>query len=163
MNLSQWFYDQLQASARGFIWGTQRVPPERRFLQPPEGLGEWSAARHIFHMVFYEQKYALPGMKQWLGEQRPSLEGVSEDVAWAEGKDNVEVLIAEFKQVRNDQVALLPMLDDSAWNMSCETNWGLKTLAWVVSKTYQHTAEHTSDIMQIALFWDDVEEWKKSK
>ena len=32
--------------------------------------------------------------------------------------------------------------------------WGPVTLSWVVSKTYQHTAEHTGDILRIALFWD---------
>ena len=37
----------------------------------------------------------------------------------------------------------------------CETNWGPVPLFWVVSKTYQHTAEHISDLLRIALFWDD--------
>ncbi len=163
MDLSQWFQDQLQASAEGFIWGTLQVPKARLLLQPPEGLGEWSAARHIFHMVFYEQKCALPSMQQWLGGPPPSLKGLDEDVAWGEGKDNVDGLIAEFKQVRSNQVALLLKFDDSAWTMSRETNWGPKTLAWVISKTYQHTAEHTSDVLQIALFWDDVVKLNKSK
>ena len=27
-NLSQWFHDQLQASAGGFVWGAQQVPQE---------------------------------------------------------------------------------------------------------------------------------------
>ena len=27
-------------------------------------------------------------------------------------------------------------------------------LRWVVAKTYQHTAEHTSDILRIVLYWD---------
>lgn len=163
MNFSQWFQDQLQTSADGFIWGAQQVPVARRLLQPPEGLGEWSTARHIFHMMFYEQSYALPSMRQWIGEPRLSLEGLDEDVAWGEGKDDVEIMLAEFKKVRIDQLALLPMFGEKAWNTSCETIWGPVTLAWVVSKTYQHTAEHTSDVMRIALFWDDFVEWNKQK
>jgi len=154
MNLTQWFHDQLQASADGFIWGAQQVPGARRLLQPPGGLGEWPAARHVFHMDFYEQTIALPSMRQWLGEPCPSLEGLDEDLAWGEGKDDFEGLLAEFEKVRTEQIALLPKFDDPTWNAAIETIWGPVTLAWVVSKTYQHTAEHTNDVMRIALFWD---------
>jgi len=153
MNSSQWFHDQLQASADGFVWGAQQVPHARRNICPPEALGEWTAARHIFHMVFYEQNIALPTMQQWLGKPRP-LEGIAEEVAWGEGRDNVEGLLAEFKKVRDEQVQLLAKFDELAWNSTRETIWGSVTLFWVVSKTYQHTAEHTGDILRIALFWD---------
>jgi hypothetical protein len=163
MNLSQWFFDQLQANAEGFIWSANQVPKVRQCLQPPGGLGEWSTARHIFHMVFYEQTCALPSMLQWLGEAPPSLKGVDEGVAWGAGRDDIEIMLAEFKQVRSDQIALLPKFDESTWNMTHKTFWGRVTLSWVVSKTFQHTAEHTSDVMQIALFWDDVVKWNKSK
>jgi len=154
MNLSKWFHDQLQSSADGFVWGALQVPNARRNIRPPEALGEWTAARHIFHMVFYEQNIALPSMQQWLGKACPLLEGVDEDIEWGEGSDNIESLLAEFKKVRDEQVQLLAKFDDLAWNSTCETIWGPVTLSWVVSKTYQHTAEHTSDIMRIALFWD---------
>jgi len=153
MNLSKWFYDQLQASADGFVWGAQQVPIARRNVRPPEALGEWTAARHIFHMVYYEQNIALPSMQQWLGKPLP-VEGTEEDTAWSEGSDDFESLLAEFKKVRDEQIQLLEKFDEQAWNSSCETVWGPVKLSWVVSKTYQHTAEHMSDILRIALFWD---------
>ncbi len=154
MSLSKWFHDQLQTSAEGFVWGAQQVPAARRNGRPPEALGEWTAARHIFHMGYYEQNIALPCMHQWLGKPRPSLEDVDEDIAWGEGRDDYENLLAEFKKVRDEQVQLLVKFDDPAWNSTRETNWGPVTLLWVVSKTFQHTAEHTGDILRIALFWD---------
>lgn len=153
MNFSEWFHDQLQTSAAGFVWGAQQVPNARRNIRPPEALGEWTAARHIFHMVFYEQNIALPSMLQWLGKPLP-VKGRAEDTAWGEGNEDVESLLAEFKRVRGEQVQLLARFDDQAWNSTCGTIWGPVTLSWVVSKTYQHTAEHTSDILRIALFWD---------
>lgn len=153
MNISAWFHDQLQASADGFIWGAQQVPLARRNSRPPEALGEWTSARHIFHMVFYEQNIALPAMQQWLGKPCPT-EGEEEDTAWGEGSDDIEPLLVEFKQVRDEQIQLLAKFDDQAWNSTRETIWGPVTLSWVVSKTYQHTAEHMSDILRIALFWD---------
>jgi hypothetical protein len=153
MNASQWFRDQLQASAAGFVWGAGQVPPERRFIQPPTGLGEWTAARHIFHMLYYERNIALPNMRQWLGEPWILTAGLDEDAAWDRGQD-VESLLTRFRAVRNEQIALLSKFDDSTWNETRDTIWGSVTLFWVVSKTYQHTAEHTSNVLQIALFWD---------
>lgn len=153
MNLSEWFYQQLQASADGLVWGAQQVPVARRNVRPPEALGEWTAARHIFHMVFYEQYIALPSMQQWLGSPLPP-EGEEEDVLWNKRSDEIENLLAEYKKVRDEQIQLLGKFNDQAWNSTRETVWGPVTLTWVVSKTYQHTAEHTSDILRIALFWD---------
>ena len=163
MNLSQVFHGLLQASAEGFVWTAQQVPNARRLLQPPEPLGEWSTARHIFHMMFYEQSYALPSMQQWLGESRPSLEGVNELAAWAEGKDDIESLLAEFQKVRNEQIALLPKFEEPAWNTTRETIWGPVTLFFIVSKTFQHTAEHTNDVMRIVISWDKLVEQQKAR
>ena len=42
-----------------------------------------------------------------------------------------------------------------AWAASVDmTGWGPIPLLWLVSKTYQHTNEHTSDVLRMALFWD---------
>jgi hypothetical protein len=104
-------------------------------------------------MLYYEQNIALPSMQQWLGRPLP-VEGIEEDAAWGEGNDDFESLLAEFKKIRDEQIQLLAKFDEQSWNSTCETVWGPVKLSWVVSKTYQHTAEHTSDILRIALFWD---------
>src|SRR5512137_1188891 len=101
MNLAQWFYAQL-----------------------PDGLGEWTAARHAFHMVYCEQTIALPSMRQWLGDACPSMDGLDEDVAWDESQANVEDLLADFSKVRMEQVALLSQFDVAAWNTMREAIWG---------------------------------------
>jgi hypothetical protein len=161
MNLSEWFRDQLQASADGFVWSVEQVPNSRRYVEPPSGLGEWPAARHVFHMLYYEQTLALPSMRQWLGDARPSTDELNEEAAWAVekaiGKDHLSGFIA----VRAEQLALLLKLDDLAWHAERETIWGPQTLRWVVSKTYQHTAEHISDVLRIALFWDRFADLQK--
>jgi hypothetical protein len=154
MNYSQWFSDQLQTSADGLVWSIEQVPVPRRTVLPPVGLGDWSAARHVFHLCYYEQTLALPGMRQWLGDAIPSSDDLREETAWSVEKRPVESLVADFKKVRAEEVALLSKFDDRLWNVVRETVWGSETLLWVVSKTYQHTAEHTSDVLRIALFWD---------
>ena len=153
-NFSQWFDEQLQVSANGFVWGTEQVPEARRYAPPPKGLGEWTVARHVFHLWFYEQTIALPSMQQWLSGTIPFLDDVDEDIAWSNAQDNVEILLEKFKAVRAEQIALLPNFDETTWNATREAVWGPVSLLWVVSKTYQHTAEHINDVMRIGLFWD---------
>jgi hypothetical protein len=153
MNLSEWFDRQLQASAEGFCWSVKQVPAERRLAQPPRPLGEWTVARHAFHMVYYERTIALPSMRQWLGDPCPTVDDDDEDTAWDDNQD-IDSLVAQFQAVRAEQVALLPQFEPALWEDRRDAVWGSVTLRWVVSKTYQHTCEHTNNILQLALFWD---------
>ena len=136
------------------MWGTEQVPETRRYVSPPKGLGEWTVARHVFHLWYYEQTIALPSMQQWLGSSIPFLDDKDEDTDWSKTQGTVEGLLEKFRSVRSEQIALLPEFDDAAWNVTNEAVWGPVTLLWVVSKTYQHTAEHINDVMRIGLFWD---------
>lgn len=155
MEINRWFRDQLLTSADGFIWAIEQVPESRRNIQPPSGLGEWPAARHAFHMGFYEQTIALPSMRQWLGEAGLSADPLEdEDKAWEKEQGDLQTVLTRFKKIRLEQIALLSKFTDTAWNETRETLWGPVTLLWVVSKTYQHTTEHISDVLKIALFWE---------
>ena len=106
-------------------------------------------------MLYYEQTIALPSMQQWLGGIRPTIQDEDEDVAWTNNKESIENLIVQFRNVRAEQISLLPKFERSFWNETREAIWGPVTLLWVVSKTFQHTAEHTNDVMQMRLWWDD--------
>lgn len=149
--ISQWFTSQLSSSAEGLAWAARQVSPARQNQRPPQDLGDWPAVRHVFHMLFYEQNVALPGMRQWLGDPLPAI--VDENDAWT-GSERIETLLPAFTTVRSQQIALLTQFKDADWDRVVETNWGPVTLFWVVSKTYQHTAEHINDVLRIALFWD---------
>jgi hypothetical protein len=93
MNFTRWFHEHLQTSANGFVWGTEQVPEARRYAPPPKGLGEWTVARHVFHLWYYEQTIALPSMYQWLAGAMPSVEDSDEDIAWSKTQDKVEGLL----------------------------------------------------------------------
>lgn len=156
MELSEWFSKQLQASAEGLLWGAEQVPAARHFRQPPANLGQWSVARHLFHMVDYEQKFVVPLMRQWLGEPVPSFVYDEED-AWQRVEvETIEPLVAQFRAVRSEQLALLPLFKASAWSEERQTfaKDESATLRWVVTKTYQHTAAHINDVLRMALFWE---------
>jgi hypothetical protein len=155
MTFSEWFREHLQVGADGFVWSAEQVPEARRYAQPPKGLGEWSVARHVFHMMYYEQTIALPSMQQWLGGSIPIIDDSDEDLVWSKNKESIENLLMQFRKVRTEQISLLPKFEDVLWNETREAVWGPVTLLWVVSKTFQHTAEHTNDVMQMRLWWDD--------
>lgn len=153
MNYNAWFTEELERSAKALAWAVEQLPAERQTRQPPKALGEWPAARHIFHLVYYEQTYALTGMRQWLGDPLPVVDFHAEDAAWT-GSERVEDLLRQFQAVRQQQIDLLPKFNEADWQVTNETIWGPVTLLWVVTKTYQHTALHTSDILRMTLFWD---------
>lgn len=154
IDLTQWFSTHLDTSAEGFLWAVDQVPAERRLATPPEGLGEWNVARHVFHMLYYEQLIALPSMKIWLGEPFTLTdEEYDEDAAWGDGKE-LEPMLADFRAVRAEQLVLLPNFNEQIWEETRPTIWGDVTLKWVVTKTFQHTNEHTHDVLRLALFWD---------
>lgn len=155
MDLTSWFSNQLNSGAEGFIWAVEQVPSERRLLAPPKLLGEWNAARHVFHMLYYEQNAVVPSMKIWLDQPLTINEAdFDEDAAWDDGKD-LDAMLTDFRRVRAEQLELLPLFNDQLWREMRQTPfWGDVTLLWLVSKTFQHTAEHIHNVMRMALFWD---------
>lgn len=155
METSKWFEYQLQSTLDGFLWATQQLPKERFYVLPPAPIGEWSAARHILHLLEYERALALPSMHQWLGAPPPIRR--AEDEMNKQNPPVVEEMLTEFEQVRRAEMALLSKFDEQKWSSTRDTTyWGEVSLFWLVSKTYQHTLEHTHDILRLALFWDRV-------
>lgn len=157
MNLTEWFSYQLKAGGEGFVWAARQIPEERQNVTPPRG--GWSALRHVFHLLSYERDLALPFMRCWLGEPIPTREELDEkfyhqDENFQTAQSlGMEALLSVFEQVRAEQIALLPRFDEQRWQEVRATVWGEVSMQWVVAKTFQHTAEHTHDIMCLVLFW----------
>jgi len=153
MELSEWFEYQLRCTLDGFIWAVRQIPEERLHKIPPLQLGEWSAAQHILHMLEYEEKFALPTMAQWLGVPPVIPEETEEGL---EPKPaSIEQKLAQFEHVRRAEIGLLPKFGHDAWGTVMRTTfWGDISLYWLVCKTYQHTVEHTHNVLSLTLFWD---------
>lgn len=157
MDLTQWFDEQLTASADGFVWAVEQVPAERHYVKPPRESEEWSVARHVFHLFYYEQTVVLPTMRQWLGDPLPSNDRTyyqNEDEEWKKNGQDISNLLTKFRAVRAEQLLLLPDFNLETWEEKHDTVWGSVTLKWVVTKTYQHTCEHIHNVLRLALFWD---------
>ncbi len=65
-------------------------------------------------------------------------------------------MIAEFKKLRAEQLALIQQFPEQAWSEERPAIWGSVTLQWVVTKTYQHTLEHTDEILRSYL-WSSIQ------
>jgi uncharacterized damage-inducible protein DinB len=153
MELSQWFDSQFRSSMEGFVWAVQQLPTERLQIMPPIQLGEWSAAQHVFHMLDYEERFVLPSMAQWLGVPPMIPEDTGNELE--ENPTSVEAQLAQFRRVRQAQINMLSKFDEAAWNSIQRTTfWGDISLYWLVTKTLQHTAEHTHNVLSLMLFWD---------
>jgi hypothetical protein len=155
MEITQFFDAQLHSTLEGFTWAAQQIPADRLRVIPPGDLGEWSATQHIFHLLHYEHKLALPSMHQWLGGPAPIREEVNVEI-W-ESPPPLEDMLEQFREVRLAEIALLPQFDASLWHSTRSTTfWGEVSLFWVVSKTFHHCLDHTQELMRLSLFWDRV-------
>lgn len=123
---------------------------------PPVPLGEWSAAQHIFHLLDYEKRLALPSMYQWLGKPAPAR---GEAELFQRDVHSTSRMLDEFEHVRGSELELISRFEPGYWHLKQSTIfWGDVSLHWLVCKTYQHTLEHTHDILRLSLFWDRVVE-----
>ena len=152
-----WFAQQIAANTETLLWAAGELPPDHLFATPPEpkSLGTWPAARHFFHVLYYEREVALPSLRQWLGEPRPTFEDYDENKAWGAGQP-LERVLAELQEMRRRPLEVLASVSDSAWHEERDTAWGPqpRTLYWVASKTYQHATQHASDLLKLLMLWD---------
>jgi hypothetical protein len=69
----------------------------------------------------------------------------------------MEEMLSQFKQVRESEMEMLSKFEDADWkSIRSTTFWGDVSLYWLVCKTYQHTNEHTHDVLRLGLFWDRI-------
>lgn len=157
MPLSQWWAEQLHASLTGFFWAVEQIPAERQFVS--RRVERWSTARIMFHLGWYEQHIALPAMRQWFGEPAPPATAQEDDAAleerdWNDGQGlGIAAMLATLRGLRAEQITLASQASEDLWQQEQPALWGNVSLHWVVTKTYQHTLEHTDEILRQYLWW----------
>ncbi|MBK5112548.1 MAG: DinB family protein [Candidatus Heimdallarchaeota archaeon] len=162
---------QLGETANIIEWAINLVPEDRLLEIPPHSIhpksdetlkkyfGLWSAYRLMFHLVHYEENWALPGLKHWLGESiPPKNEMPNEEMMWEKELQKVvdlNLLLKRFHLVRGKQVEAINKMTNDIWTeKKMNTYWGEATAEFSVSKTIQHTFEHGNKIMRIGIHWD---------
>jgi hypothetical protein len=157
--MTQWLLEQLRSSGRGFVGAVEQLPAERLWLSPPgpKQLGEWSAVRHVFHMLYYEQNKTLPFVRQCAGQAPSEILDEDEEIAWQRQEQDVGRMLSAFQQARDEFIKMLSTFTGEEWDAPREeVPWGTITLRWMATKSYQHTCEHTNDVLQLVVFWDFI-------
>ena len=168
MDYAQSFATLLQSSTDVLLWTIQQVPEDRLYRVSPKRPESWAVARHVLHIQYQEEQVVLPCMRLWLGEEDAARHVVEdekrieryrdyemlvhdEEIAWQQAPD-IEMRQEKFCEGRKEQIALLARFIPGAWEEMRETVWGQVTLRWAITKTYQHTLEHSNDILKHALY-----------
>lgn len=155
---SEWFARQLAAGLELFVWAVGQMPAHLLRVPPPRHPDDWPVARHVFHLTHYERTLALPSMRQWDGGPPPESFGIEQDAAreeaaWYAARETpLGEMIDQLQHVRNEQIQLARAFAGAAWDDPRDALWGRVPLAWVVTKTLQHTAEHTHDVLRLVLW-----------
>ncbi|WP_322800810.1 DinB family protein [Thermoflexus sp.] len=148
--------DRLESTLSDLRWAVAQVPPDREGRRPPPALGDWSVRRQLYHLWFYEAHIALPQIRYVLGLRGPLAPGEvpDEDLFWPRDLP-AATWLARLEEVRRETMALVRPIPPEVWSRPVPgTVWGTQTLTWIVTKTVQHTYEHMTTILQIALFWE---------
>jgi hypothetical protein len=156
------FRRQIEANTEALVWAVAEVGTGRLHVAPPALLGEWPAARHLFHLLYYEREVAVPSLRLWFGAPYPDFEGYDEAAAWVDAPHS-DAVLAQIEGLRAEQLDMLAKAGDALWADVRQTPWGERTLYWVASKTLQHACEHSSNLLKIALLWEHYEARSRRK
>jgi hypothetical protein len=184
MNSKEVLVEQLEATANTLHWAISCVPVDRLLKEPPHGehprsdqgfrtyFGKWSAYRHLFHLVHYEESYALPTMRHWLGGPLPEVDLMfpdldQEESLWKREKKkapNLAALLQRFYSIRKEQIEVTRSIPLEDWTEeSVSTALGKVSAEVVVMKTIEHTLVHGKTILRNALYWARALEWLDSR
>src|SRR5713226_6120600 len=99
MGLFQVMSELLRTSANGFIWAVEQIPEERQYLCPlnSQWLGEWTVARHVFHMLYYEQEKLLPFIKKSANIPSSMTVNNDEENAWRKTNQDIKSMLSTFQ------------------------------------------------------------------
>ncbi len=165
---AEFYRARLNQSADELVFTAKQIPTGRWYVTPLPAFGEWPVAKLVYHVGWSDRHTLLPQLKQWLGAEKPDLSGDDvprEGDSWIEAsKRDIDDLLAEMRASRDKIVALIDQFSDELWEETRETVWGEVTLDWMCLRVYAHTVEHTSNLLNMALFWDlHLEQMEKQR
>jgi hypothetical protein len=97
-------------------------------------------------------------MKMWTGGELAKFDGIPSEEENYKEELGIHDLIAQFKQIRKNQIKFLESCTDDLFKQIKMTEWGEKSLEWIVMKTIQHSYEHGNKMLRHVLFSQDQRE-----
>ena len=139
--------------------------PEERWTALPQGrlaqLSSWPAQLHLYHLYIYE-KITVAYAGYWLagGAKLSDEESAAHIRLWQGQEQDWQQLggaatMAAMSEQRQELLARLARAED--WDARHDVFWGEQNLRWIAAKGLQHTLEHTTTLLQLAIFWDRLQ------
>ena len=156
-----WLQEQLARSLTMLEGAWAALPEERRAVLPPGGLAKlssWPAQLHLYHLYIYE-RITVDYAAYWLADgARLSEAEDAEHVRLWQGQEQdwqqlgADETMAQLSGLRQELLTGLAQAPD--WDARHDVFWGEQNLRWIAAKCFQHTLEHTTTLLQLAIFWD---------
>ena len=157
---SAWLQEQLAHSLTMLAGAWAAIPAERRTQVPPERLAwvsRWPAQRHLYHLYIYE-RITVDYAAFWLADGTPLTEaqGEEHDCLLTRQEEDWQKLsaaemMAGWRYYRQELLARLARAEN--WEAR-QPYWDHQDLRTIAAECFQHTLEHTTTLLQLALFWD---------
>ena len=160
---STWLCEQLARSLTMLEGAWAALPEERWAVLPPERLtriSSWPAQLHLYHLYQYE-RITLATSGLLAGGWRRTHSRKRKRPSWCaltESKNSDGSSSAVRKRWRgcanSGRLCWRNWRAHADWDAIHDTLVGDHNLHWVMAKCFQHTLEHTTTLLQLALFWD---------
>ena len=157
---SAWIQEQVARSVPMLEVAWAAIPAERRLVVPPERLSwvsDWPAQRHLYHLYIYE-RITVDYVAFWLPDGAPltaAQDAEHERLLKRQAEDwpqlSAAELLAGWRETRQELLTRLARAPN--WEAR-QPYWENQDLHTIAMECWQHTLEHTSTLLQLALFWD---------
>lgn len=139
----------------------EAIPAGRRAQVPPARLARvstWPAQRHLYHLFIYE-RIVVDTAAFWLADGAPLTEAEvalhdrllsGQTEAWSQ--HSAEETFSGWRQLRQELLARLERATDGE---ARHPHWDGQDLPAFAAECWQHTLEHTTTLLQLALFWSE--------
>lgn len=156
-----WLQEQLEHSLEMLEGAWAALPEERQKALPPGRLARissWPAQLHLFHLYIYE-RITVDYAAYWSADGVAASEAeAAEHIRLWQGQEedwtqlSAAETLAGMTEKRQELLSILAQASD--WDARYDVFWGEQNLRWIAAKCFQHTLEHTTTLLQLAIFWD---------
>lgn len=157
MKQIEFLRQELESSARIFIWTVSQIPTGRHNVVPLPVFGESSVLRLVYHLVWTERNLIVPMVRQWVTDNEfdpDPYTGALEEKTWMMNDTSMRELLQDFSTRNTLQMRLVNGLEETDWEKRKRTPWGYYTLHWVIANTLQRRMETTNTLLKMSLYWD---------
>src|SRR5688572_13449316 len=161
--------ERLRSSLATVEWAVRLIPEGWSHRSPGGTLspeeGAWSAAMNLAHLAVYEETFPGPVIEDLLaggnglGNVSSLDESTFEARAMALASEPMVTILGRLQQARGRQIELAGEFDPAEFVRPVTSAWGSSGMgprrwsaARVLAKTVQHTFEHGSSILTVAVF-----------